>query len=112
MKEEDLELIPVSSKPGIFYDLPKIRELESVVISTQPDTRKHITDEEAFDIVRANNILTPGQPIISSIGAITEHISPYVDQHLQPILYSSISYLVKLRTLRIFLTHKVISLVV
>lgn len=92
-KEEVLRLIPTSPRPGIFYTLPKIHKLKALVNNLRTDVGEALTDEETFDFVRANNILTPGRPIVSGIGTLTEHISSYVNQHLQPILNSIPSYI-------------------
>ncbi|KAJ8030135.1 hypothetical protein HOLleu_26452 [Holothuria leucospilota] len=81
-KEEVERLIPTSPNPGNFYTRPKIHKLRALVSNRRPDAGENLKDEGIINFVRANNILTPGRPIVSGICTLKEHISAYVDQHL------------------------------
>lgn len=59
-------LTPGNPKAARFYHQPKIHKMITPV---------------------------PGRPIVSSCGAPTEHISEYVDYHLQPLVAKTPSYL-------------------
>ena len=67
LKKDSMEyLVPRNPRTARFYHQPKIHE---------------------------HTVPVPGRPIVSSCGTPTEHISEYVDYHLQPLVIQTRSYL-------------------
>ena len=54
---------------------------------------KNLSDQAAIDIAIEHNILPPFRPIISGIGCLTENMSAYVDEILQPFIEKIPSYI-------------------
>ena len=92
------EHLPDQPRAGILYCLPKLHKLRQLIHSRLNDNSLStpVNLSSISDIITEAtklNIRPPYRPIVSCIGAITEHISGFVDSILQTLLKKIPSYL-------------------
>ncbi|KAJ8029907.1 Proline-rich transmembrane protein 1 [Holothuria leucospilota] len=89
-------LVPEQPRPGVFYTFPKLHKLSKLIAEKMPSTSSGDPDQarttisedpvELCKAAKALKVSPPGRPIVSGIGTMTEFISGYVDNLLQPLL--------------------------
>ncbi|XP_072166479.1 uncharacterized protein [Diadema setosum] len=83
--------LPEKTRVSQFYLLPKVHKLPKMVTSVTK--QEAASSDSIIAAAKQHAIIPPGRPIVSSVGSLTEPMSQFVDEKLQPFLPRIKSYI-------------------